>query len=290
MADPPLSRLKTLIDYVDRYGVGGGLSATARIVRNRALRVPFTELPIPGSRASVRVRTHGLDVRVFNQIFIWREYDIGEFEHAKRFDREAREPMLIVDCGANIGCSALWFARRYPQAKVVAIEPEAGNFEQLAHNVRSYPNIEAVRAAVWNSQAEVVIENPQADSWGYRTAPAGGAHGAAQVISTVTLDEILARHADARTVMVKIDIEGAETGLFAENTGWLERVDLLIVELHDWMLPWKQSARPVLARLTGLPMEFLARGENLFCFRHRSDELASNEVVAGHPEFAEHAT
>jgi FkbM family methyltransferase len=279
MADPLLSRLKTMLDYVDRFGLAGGVAATARIIGTRALRVPFTTLPIPGSRERFRVRTRGLDVRVFNQIFVWREYDIDGFEHAKGFERALREPLLVVDCGANIGCSAVWFARRYPRAKVVAVEPEGGNFEQLAHNAHRYPNIEPLRAAVWNSRTEVVIANPQADSWGYRTASAPSALPSAQLIPTVTLDEILARHATSRTVIVKIDIEGAETGLFAENTGWLERVDLLIIELHDWMLPWKQSARPVLARLSGLPMDFVSRGENLFCFRHPREEAAAREPV-----------
>lgn len=284
MADPLLSRLKTLIDYVDRYGVAGGVMATARIIASRALRIPFTTLRIPGSRERFRVRTRGLDVRVFNQIFVWREYDIDDFEHAKVFERAVREPLVIVDCGANIGCSAVWFARRYPHAKVVAIEPEGGNFEQLAHNARRYPNVEPLRAAVWSSRTEVAIANPEADSWGYRTASVAAASPSAQIIPTVTLDEILARHADARTVIVKIDIEGAETGLFAENTGWLERVDLLIIELHDWMLPWKQSARPVLARLSDLPMEFVSRGENVFCFRHPREEVAARE-----PQLAQRA-
>jgi FkbM family methyltransferase len=266
MADPLSSRLKTVLDYVERYGVADGILATARILGARACGIPFVTLRIPGSREQVRVRSTALDVRVFNQIFIWRDYDIDQFEHAKRFEDD--RPTLIVDCGANIGCSAIWFARRYPQARVVAIEPEAGNFAQLVHNARAYSTIEPVHAAVWSSVTEVVIANPDADSWAFRTesAPQDPALRA-RTIPTVTLDGILARHPDAGRVIVKIDVEGAETELFSTNTSWLERVDLLVVELHDWMLPWRQTARPVLARLAELPMDFLSRGENLFCFR-----------------------
>jgi FkbM family methyltransferase len=275
MADPLSSRLKTLLDYVERYGFAGGVLATARILGSRACGVPFATLRIPGSCERIRVRTSGLDVRVFNQIFIWRDYDIDQFEHAKRFEREHEERTLIVDCGANIGCSAIWFARRYPRARVVAIEPEAGNFAQLVHNARAYPTIEPVHAAVWSSVTEVVIANPDADSWAFRTESSTPDPALrTRTIPTVTLEGILARHPDAGRVIVKVDVEGAETELFSTNTGWLERVDLLIVELHDWMLPWRQTARPVLARLAELPMEFIPRGENLFCFQHARETVA----------------
>lgn len=37
-----------------------------------------------------------------------------------------RQP-LIIDCGANIGCSALWFSARYPKSHIFAIEPAPDN-------------------------------------------------------------------------------------------------------------------------------------------------------------------
>ena len=37
----------------------------------------------------------------------------------------------IVDCGANIGLSVLYQLYRYPQARIVAFEPDKGNFHQL---------------------------------------------------------------------------------------------------------------------------------------------------------------
>jgi FkbM family methyltransferase len=34
---------------------------------------------------------------------------------------------LILDLGANIGASAVWFAVRYPAAHIVAFEPHPDN-------------------------------------------------------------------------------------------------------------------------------------------------------------------
>ena len=39
---------------------------------------------------------------------------------------------VIVDAGANIGLASVWFANRFPQAKIIAIEPRAGQLRTAA--------------------------------------------------------------------------------------------------------------------------------------------------------------
>ena len=39
--------------------------------------------------------------------------------------------------------------------------------------------------------------------------------------------------------LIKIDIEGGESELFEKNIEWIEKFPLIIIELHDWMLPLK---------------------------------------------------
>jgi FkbM family methyltransferase len=36
------------------------------------------------------------------------------------------EASTIVDLGANIGLAALYFGTRYPQAKILSVEPDPG--------------------------------------------------------------------------------------------------------------------------------------------------------------------
>lgn len=258
-----------LPSYLRRYGIVPGTLAKAKIEWARGRHQPFVMAPLPHSRDCVQLRSGHPDVAVFNQIFIRGDYDISNLRQAERFNASQGDGMLIVDCGANIGCSAIWFARRYPRAKVVAIEPEAGNFEQLQRNTASYPNIELVRAGVWSVPCDLAITNPRAPSWAFRMGQVQAGTAAAGAIPAVTLDAILGRYREMSSVIVKIDIEGAERDVFASNTDWLQHVDLLIIELHDAILPWAQTARPVLARLVQFPMDFVFRGENLFCFRHR---------------------
>ena len=72
------------------------------------------------------------------QVFLDNEYDF----------RAVERPQVIVDAGANIGLASILFANRYPQAKILAIEPEHDNFNLLADNVRSYDNIVPLQAAL----------------------------------------------------------------------------------------------------------------------------------------------
>src|SRR6185369_12585741 len=87
---------------------------------------------------SLRLKTS--DIATFKKIFLDREYD---------FPLE-KKPETILDAGANVGFASVFFAQKFPTAKIVAIEPEASNFALLKKNSSPYPNIIPVQGALWN--------------------------------------------------------------------------------------------------------------------------------------------
>jgi len=82
-------------------------------VRIKKIKAPFF----------LRLKT--TDLPTFDQVFFYKEYD---------FDT-AKSPNIIIDAGANIGLAAIYFANRYPNAKIIALEPEQSNFRILKENV-----------------------------------------------------------------------------------------------------------------------------------------------------------
>ncbi|NJO02692.1 MAG: FkbM family methyltransferase [Bacteroidia bacterium] len=65
----------------------------------------------------------------------------------------ARQPKpYIIDGGANIGLSVLYFKQLYPQAHVVAFEPDPSLFEILQNNIHSFDlqEVTLVRKALWH--------------------------------------------------------------------------------------------------------------------------------------------
>lgn len=157
---------------------------------------------------------------------------------------------LILDAGANIGASALFFAWRYKQARILALEPEPANFALLERNARPYPQIVCLQAAVAAEDGEAQLFDPGRSTDAFRALKAGGTgeHGARiGAVRAYGVASLLAEFApEAAPLLAKIDIEGAEAELFAGDTDWVDAFPAIAIELHDWMLPGQASAAPFL--------------------------------------------
>ena len=74
---------------------------------------------------------------------------------------------------------------------------------------------------------------------------------------------------DGEFHVVKIDIEGGEKRVFADGAPWLERTPMLIIELHDWMLPGEGTSTGFRRAIAQHDFEVVLRGENVLCFNRR---------------------
>lgn len=207
---------------------------------------------------SLRLRDAVADHEVVRQIFADRDYDFRAFRQA-RASMAAYDAMpapLVLDCGANIGASALWFAETFPRARVVAVEPDPGNLALLRDN--AVERVEVIAGAVAGRPGEVALDDPGGGGWAMRTRPGQG-------VRAWSIDELVAGRGDP--FLLKIDIEGFEADLFEHPAAALDAFPLIVLELHDWMLPGSASSRPFLAWHAQRRRDFCFRGENVFSFR-----------------------
>lgn len=186
-----------------------------------------------GYTAPFVLRAGGSDVLTFHQV-------IADNGYAMPFELDA-EPSVIVDAGANIGLSSVWYANLFPKARILAIEPEPDNFEQLRRNTAAYPNVTAVRAALWPTTGEVRLSDPRTGSFGFRVedphAAAVSSEDGEDLVPTVTIPQLVAEHELPTIDILKVDIEGAERALFEGETPWLDLVQVIAIELHDRFEP-----------------------------------------------------
>jgi FkbM family methyltransferase len=179
------------------------------------------------ARFPLRCRANTSDVDVFREVFVLREYTcLDDVENAT----------LIVDCGANVGYAAAYFLSRFPRAELIAIEPDAGNFDLLVENLTPYtPRVKTLRAGVWSHRtALAIVETPYRDGreWTFQTRPAGPAEDAS--FDGVDIASVMRESEHDRISILKIDIEGAEVVVFREKyESWLGLVDNIVIELHD---------------------------------------------------------
>jgi FkbM family methyltransferase len=136
----------------------------------------------------------------------------------------------ILDCGANIGLSCLFFKRRFPDSRITAFEPDPTIFAYLKDFVAcgKLSGIELVPKGVWSSATKLSFYSEGSD--GGRINRVGAQAGKVIEIETVRLRDYLCEPID----FLKIDIEGAETEVIIDCADSLEYVDRLFVEYHSF--------------------------------------------------------
>jgi hypothetical protein len=92
--------------------------------------------------ATVRLRPGAGDLAIFYEVLARGAYRL----QPGLVDADA--PLTIVDAGANIGMTSLYFASRYSQARIFAIEPNPENYAALKLNTASEPRITVLQACV----------------------------------------------------------------------------------------------------------------------------------------------
>lgn len=149
-------------------------------------------------------------------------------ENIYKFSTSSEKP-YIIDCGANIGLSILYFKKQYPNAEIDAFEPDKNIFSVLQKNIENFCNDNLVRAherAVWKEETELDFFSD------------GGLSGSTILdfshtnttnkVQTADLKKYLNRPVD----FLKIDIEGAENDLIFDLQGHLSNVKHFFLEYH----------------------------------------------------------
>jgi FkbM family methyltransferase len=203
---------------------------------------------IDGLEFPVMLRHMTLDAFVTDEIFGRECYNVSmkNSRHYNDYIEEfqVREPRNIIDAGGNIGLAAIFYAVKYPDAKIVTIEPDSDNFYFLCENIKPYSNIKAIRGAVWDQVTKLCITNRKNAVWDNGTLNAGKYIVGEDVIDgetyvpAYTIDNIIETYNMDKIDILKMDVEGAEREIFAgKHEKWLPQVKILILEHHDFYKP-----------------------------------------------------
>jgi FkbM family methyltransferase len=171
---------------------------------------------------------HGTrDVGIFSEIFIAGEYDPPSAV-AERLARLGRPPR-ILDLGANIGLFAASCRERWPEARVVSVEPDPENLELLRHTAAGTSEIEVLAACAADRDGSVRFVAGQ-----FAESHVAGDEPAEETIEVPCVDALrLAGSAD----LVKIDIEGSEWEILADPRLASIGAQALVMEWHEERCP-----------------------------------------------------
>ncbi len=214
-------------------------------------------LAVPGIQTGVRMRLGTSDAEIFRQIFVARDYDFPLPD----------DTSVVIDAGANVGYASLWFAHRFPQARIVAIEPDRSNFRQLARNCRVLKNLTLIEAALWSHDGTIGLQ--MADDEGmvlpHMTRRTQEATDGMREVPALSVNNLMARLDIDHIDVFKLDIEGAEREVFSGDLSWLPSVRCFIIEVHEFFSPGARKA--VLGALPASHYDRVVRGENIYFYR-----------------------
>ena len=174
------------------------------------------------------------DVFVFRQIFQKKEY--LSLVTLIQKGNQADTIKLIVDAGANVGFTGVFLRIFFPDAHLLAIEPDQSNAEQINLNftANSIRDTEIILAGVWSHDCflELKKDKSKGQEWGFYVEES-------PVPTTLRAIDILnlPQLSDGRLIdILKIDIEGSETKLFEDREKarrLLSITKYLAIEIHD---------------------------------------------------------
>ena len=187
---------------------------------------------------------------------------------------------LIVDCGSNIGSSSNYFSRIFFGSFVVSVEPEINNFLMIKNNFCS-PNSILINKAISCDNQNYSL-NISEDSRGHFINISDLHEENIKInslfkkekVEAITVKDILNNYRnDCIPFLIKIDIEGFEQNLFYKNFEWMNDFLIIIIEIHDWMIPNRSISSNFIKALNEIgkdeqnKRDLVIIGENLISIR-----------------------
>lgn len=223
----------------------------------------FLQIVTPGSGVAtiklknypfpVYIRKNTSDERTFFEIFCSRSYEINY----------GLMPEVIIDCGANVGYASVFFKTKYPEATIIAIEPELSNFKMLQQNTKQCQNVHLLNCGVWNRATNLEIVDTGEGNWAFETKEVE--YENEKTVKAISINDIMERFNLQKIDILKIDIEGAEKEMFEKNfENWLPFTNIIIIEFHDRIR--KGSSKSFFKALINYDFSLKRKGENLIFF------------------------
>lgn len=166
------------------------------------------------------------DMSVFSQIFQDEEY-------ASLLDLP--NVLVVLDLGANVGFSSAYFLSSFPQARLLAVEPDERNLAVCKLNLTPYGNrVTLLHGAAWKDRTRLNLSRPVGEGREWATQVVRPADDGGGDIEAWDVGSLIEMAGAPAVDLLKVDIEGAELAVFGEKAErWLPKVRNICIELHS---------------------------------------------------------
>ncbi|MBN1869500.1 MAG: FkbM family methyltransferase, partial [Candidatus Omnitrophica bacterium] len=164
------------------------------------------------------------DEAVFQQVFHCDQYScLGDISN----------PKFIIDGGANVGYSSVYFLNKFCDVSIVAVEPDDMSIDICRQNLKFYGNrAKIVHAGLWSSKTRLIVnKSGQGKEWSTFVKECKTDEKAD--VYAIDIYSLLKESGFAHIDILKLDVEGSEAVIFANHyKDWLNRTKNIVIELH----------------------------------------------------------
>lgn len=194
----------------------------------------FTDIHVRGFPSPLRLRNRTSDFNVFRGVILEDQYKLPGCW------RET-DPNVIIDAGANIGLTSAYFGNRFPNCRIIAVEPDSENLLIANHNLSFIKErCTTLHRAVWSHKTFLKLKRndaPNQGHWATQTIPTNinpsGLLEDTELVETVTIEALMDNFSIKQIDLLKIDIEGAEKDIFKNGSiRFLDFTHIIAIELH----------------------------------------------------------
>ncbi|OJJ16604.1 hypothetical protein BKI52_32335 [marine bacterium AO1-C] len=215
---------------------------------------PFTRLnikqdPLLGDKRFL-IRHASSDLAVYHDIFLRKIYDpitrlIAGYKHPVR---------SVIDGGGYNGFSSIYFAQKFPQAQVYAIEPSPSNFQLLEKHLEmnQINSVHPICKGLWSTPGKLSLTNEgiKEQEWEISTQWTTEHKTNTHIVDTITIPELMELHQIENIDLLKLNIEGGEKALFEDQEitkQFLPKVNFMIIQVHEDIIH-KETLAQLIAR------------------------------------------
>lgn len=212
--------LKILVKCISKFGLLTGVFIYLKLTLFQGSKISLPEFKEP-----IYLRKNTTDINLFYEIILCNEYNVHYNETCEN----------VIDAGANIGLYSIIMANKFPNARIICIEPDKENYDILLKNIHGYPNIAAENKGLWNECTDLKIyDKYNIGKWGMVVEKTNDPSQSS--IVAIDIPYLIEKYEIEKIDVLKIDIESSEYELFDHSyESWLIKTKMLIIELHDSM-------------------------------------------------------
>jgi len=143
-------------------------------------------------------------------------------------------PTIIIDVGANIGATALYFYGNFPDCHIYCYEPSPLNYKYLKENTKHFDNIRTYEYGLFDSSCKVPLYFGKDQCMQNSIIKNNETRVTDEIVTLVKVAEEMLIKDFSKISILKIDTEGCEVPILNEFFK-LENldIDMIYVEYHS---------------------------------------------------------